>query len=310
LWIENGSASLTVRNHLGGNFSNEVIGNMNNGYEAILIAAFGTTVAKAREAYLRFDQAARERFKDTEIRWAYTSRHVREKLARQGIYTESVSEALAALAKDGYRKIAVLSLQVIPGVEYDIIRNETAVFLDTNKSDGVSVVVGNPLLSDHEDARRVARALLDNAPEERDRESDALVFMGHGSANHSSDFFYTALAAFLRDFDKLAILGTVEGELTLDGVVGECLKAGCKKAWLIPFMAVAGDHAINDMAGDEEDSWKSVLEKAGIESKPVLRGILDCPGISDVWLDHLAAAIVPPNPDISCRFVARARKRA
>jgi len=263
---------------------------MNDNNEAILIAAFGTTVAMAREAYVRFDQAVRERFKNVKTRWAYTSRHVREKLSRQGIYSESVSEALAWLMKDGCRKITVLPLQVIPGVEYDIIMKETASFLNANKVEGVSVAVGKPLLSDHEDTRRVAGALLDAAPEKRYKESDALIFMGHGSAHHESDFLYAALAAFLRDFDRLAILGTVEGELTLDDVVGECLKEGCKKAWLIPFMAVAGDHAINDMAGDDEDSWKSVLEKAGIKCEPILRGILDCHGIRDIWLDHLAAA--------------------
>ena len=203
-----------------------------------------------------------------------------------------MSEALAWLKKDGYQKITILPLQVIPGVEYDIIRKETALFLDINKNENVNVAIGKPLLFDHEDARRVACALLDNAPVERDKESDALVFMGHGSAHHASDFFYEALAAFLRAFDSLAILGTVEGKLTIDDVVAECQKSGCKKAWLIPFMAVAGDHAINDMAGDDEDSWKSVLEKAGISCEPVLRGILDCPGIRDIWLDHLAVTEV------------------
>ena len=75
--------------------------------------------------------------------------------------------------------------------------------------------------------------------------------------------------------------------MTLDDVVKRCKEADCKKAWLIPFMAVVGDHAANDMAGDDDDSWKSMLGRAGIKAKPVLRGILDYAGIRNVWLDHL-----------------------
>ena len=262
-----------------------------NNVDAILIAAFGTTVAPAREAYTRFDHAVKERFEKKEVRWAYTSSRVRAKLARQGICSESVEEALAGLAEDGYRKIAVLPLQVIPGVEYDIILKETDSFLSTNEVESVSAVVGKPLLSDFEDTCRVAWALLDDAPKKRE-EADALIFMGHGSARHSSDFFYTALAAFLIDLDKRAFLGTVEGELTIDDVVRRCKEACCKKAWLIPFMAVAGDHAVNDMAGEGEDSWKSILSREGIEGIPIQRGVLDNAGIREVWLDHLAEVIL------------------
>jgi len=167
------------------------------------------------------------------------------------------------------------------------IVKETSLFLSANETESVSAVVGKPLLFDFEDTGRVARALLDDAPEQRE-ESDALVFMGHGSAHHPSDFFYEALAAFLIDLDKRAFLGTVEGELSIEDIVRQCKEAGCEKAWLIPFMAAAGDHAVNDMAGDDEDSWKSILGREGIEGVPILRGILDCAGIRDVWLDHLA----------------------
>ncbi|MDR0842088.1 MAG: sirohydrochlorin cobaltochelatase [Acidobacteriota bacterium] len=263
---------------------------MDDKLEAILVAAFGTTVAEAREAYSRFDRATRARFEGREVRWAYTSAQVRRKLARQEIIKESVGEALAGLAKDGYRKITVLPLQVIPGVETDLVLQDIASFSGADEAGGVRIAAGKPLLSGYDDALRVARALLADVPKEREQ-SDALIFMGHGSAHHAADLFYVALNSILRDIDGRAFLGTVEGHPTLDDVVSLCRQAGCARVWLIPFMAVAGDHVVNDMAGDEEDSWKSVLKKAGIESTPMLRGMLDNPGIRDVWLDHLAAAL-------------------
>ena len=261
---------------------------MNNREDAILIAAFGTTVAHAAEAYKRFDTAARSRCPGKEVRWAYTSSMIRKKLARQRIVKESVNEALERLGKDGYKNIAVLPLQIIPGVEFHLIRQEVASFLHTKEAAGITIAVGHPLLSGYDDAIRVARTLISDAPEER-KASDALVFMGHGSGHHPSDLFYTALDSILRDLDPKAFLGTVEGHPTLDDVVRKCVASDCAKAWLIPFMAVAGDHAVNDMSGDEVHSWKSVLGKAGIAGVPVLRGVLDCAGIRDVWLDHLAA---------------------
>ena len=179
------------------------------------------------------------------------------------------------------------SLQVIPGVEFHLIRREVSAFLQATEAGGVTVRVGDPLLSGYDEAVRVARALISDVPKER-KSSDAVVFMGHGSRRHPADLFYVALNSILKEKDPLAFLGTVEGHPTLDDIVKKCKAAGCTKAWLIPFMAVAGDHAINDMAGDGEDSWKSILEKAGIGCTPVLRGVLDSPGVRDVWLDNLA----------------------
>jgi len=258
--------------------------------KAILIAAFGTTVANAAEAYQRLDASAKARFPGREVRWAYTSKMVRKKLATRGDAKESVSEGLAHLARDGYKSIAVLPLQVIPGVEFHLIRQDVSSFLRTAPANGMAITVGNPLLSGYEDAVRVAQALISEAPKER-KSTDAVVFMGHGSGHHPSDLFYVAMASILREKDPLAFLGTVEGHPTLEDIVKKCTAAGCARAWLIPFMAVAGYHAGNDMAGDEEDSWKSVLEREGIACTPVLRGGLDCPGIRDVWLDHLAQIV-------------------
>jgi sirohydrochlorin cobaltochelatase len=88
------------------------------------------------------------------------------------------------------------------------------------------------------------------------------------------------------------LIGTVEGTPSLDDVRRVLARsARFPKVYLQPFMAVAGDHAVNDMAGDEEDSWKSVLEAAGLTCVPVLRGTAEFPAFVDIWLDHLQAAL-------------------
>ncbi len=259
--------------------------------QTILLVAFGTTVPRAAEAFSRFETATKARFPDAEIRWAYTSTIVRRKLAERGEAKESVVDALERLAYDGHRTIAVQSLHTIAGAEYHKMLREISVFRHKPVDRNIVVKVGSPLLAGYEDAQRVAQALIQEAVPQRNN-SEALVYMGHGSERHASDLAYVALASMLNNTDKRAWLGTVEGHPTLADVIAHCKAAGVKKAWLIPFMAVAGDHALNDMAGDEEDSWVSVLTKEGIFCTPVLKGTLDIAGIAGVWLDHLETAIL------------------
>jgi sirohydrochlorin cobaltochelatase len=259
--------------------------------QAILLVAFGTTLQRAAEAFSRFESATKVRFPDIEIRWAYTSAIVRRKLAERGEAKDSVGDAIERLAYDGYRTIAVQSLHTIAGAEYHKMLREISVFRHKSIAQNIVVKVGSPLLAGYEDAQRVAQKLIQEAVPERNS-SDALIFMGHGSERHASDLAYVALASMLNNTDKRAWLGTVEGHPTLADVVAQCKAADIRKAWLVPFMAVAGDHALNDMAGDEEDSWVSVLTKEGISCTPVFKGTLDIAGIAGLWLDHLETAIL------------------
>lgn len=87
-------------------------------------------------------------------------------------------------------------------------------------------------------------------------------------------------------------MGTVQGDPTFNDMVALCKKEKCKKAWLIPFMTVTGDHMVNDIAGEDNDSLRSMLESKGITCEAVYSGTLDNPGISEVWLDHLKEAVM------------------
>lgn len=257
--------------------------------QAILLIAFGTSIPDAEAAYGSVERLCRDRFPGVEVRWAFTSKMIRRKLAALGRHLESPGEALERLVNDGYRHVAVQSLHVIRGQEYDEMSAELDM-VRARRRELRSLVVGLPLLSSPADIRRVARAMTSRLPPAERTPDEAMVWMGHGSRHHAEDTRYDALADALRLLDPRTFLATVEGRATLDAIVADIRASGARKAWLLPFMAVAGDHARNDLAGDEPDSWKSVLEAAGIPCVPVLKGMAEYPAIAELWMDHLAAA--------------------
>jgi len=256
--------------------------------KGVLLVTFGTSIPKAQKAFELIDAAAKAKFSGLEIRWAYTSKIIRRKLAKEGKITLSPSLALARMAEEGFDHIVVQSLHVIPGLEFDDLQ-ETAKRFEGIPEGPSRVVVGLPLLSSPEDMTRVAEAVLANLPPER-KPDEAVVLMGHGT-HHPANAVYPAMAYIFGRKDPNILVGTVEGYPEVEQVREDLLKRGLKTAWLMPFMSVAGDHALNDLAGDEPDSWKSILTKAGIECRPALKSLAEFPQAVDVWLDHLARAL-------------------
>lgn len=256
---------------------------------AILLIAFGTSVPEAEVAYREIERLCRLRFPLDEVRWAFTSKMIRKKLAAAGRRLDSPAEALTRLANEGFVHVAVQSLHVIRGQEYDEMTAEIdSVQLEHGSLR--SVRIGLPLLSSAADIERVARIMVKGMVPAGRRSDEAVVWMGHGSRHHVEDGKYFTLAEALRQHDPRTFLATVEGHLTVESLLADIRKSGIRKAWLLPFMAVAGDHARNDLAGDDGDSWKSMLEAAGIEGVPVLKGIAEHADLVEVWMDHLAAA--------------------
>jgi sirohydrochlorin cobaltochelatase len=260
---------------------------------AILLAAFGTSDPTGRASLEKVDRRAREVFPGMEIRWAYTSGRVRAKLAGQGILLDSPEMALAKLMSDGYTEVALLPLHVIPGREFhDVSRNSR---LFEGMAGGIrKMAVGLPLLSSRDDMQRVAKALLKDFAEDR-KKVDAVLFMGHGTGSHPSDAVYLAMHQVLNSLDPGAHLATVDGFRGLDAVIPVLKDNKAGKVLLVPFMLVAGDHARNDMAGDEPDSWKSILKEQGIEANAILKGLGENPEVMDIWLDHLKTALSELN---------------
>jgi sirohydrochlorin cobaltochelatase len=215
---------------------------------------------------------------------------IRKKLLTLGEKIDSPEEAMRRLISDGHVQIAVQSLHTIPGEEFHKII-WCLQHLSREGIDSKAIFsVGAPLLSSYGDMERVADALIADAMPRRVAD-EAFVFMGHGSQAHPADLLYVALSSVLTRKNSQAFLGTVEGHPSINHVLESCIAARCASARLIPFMSIAGDHALNDMAGDGEESWKSILTSHGISCEPILKGTLENKQIRKIWLDHLSEAI-------------------
>ena len=254
----------------------------------ILLVAFGSSVKSAQVSFQNIDRQVKKAFPNVPVRWAYTSRIIRKKLAKQGKQLDSVAVALAKMMDEGFTRVAIQSLHTIRGEEYDDLVQTAHAF--TNMAEGFTkITIGEPLLSREKDLQEAAAAVLANIPKER-KPNEAVVLMGHGTP-HPSNAFYAAFMYHLQHKDPNIFVGTVEGWPSIDQAVDWLKSKKIKKAYLIPFMSVAGDHAKNDMAGDEPDSWKSIITKAGIKCVPVLKGTAEFDNMIAIWLGHLKIAM-------------------
>lgn len=256
--------------------------------KGILLVAFGTSVPEAQNAFSQIEKRAKEAFPDVDLRWAYTSKIIRDKLRKKGTQLDSPEVALAKMMEDGYTHVLVASFHTIPGEEFHYLHWNAHVF-DTMKEGIRRIVISRPLLASRDDHEKVAKALMKTVPKERKPE-DAILFMGHGSEHHPADDAYAAMNYWFGKIDSNVYVGTVEGQPRLEEFLPELKKKGVKKVYLMPLLSVAGEHARKDMCGNEEDSWKSILKKNGMEADCILRGTAEIPEVLDVWIDHMKKA--------------------
>jgi len=253
----------------------------------ILLVAFGTSSPEAQVSFAHIEKAVKRRYAGTPVRWAYTSHIIRKKLAARGQYLDSPATALAKMRDEQFTHVAVQSLHTIGGAEYHDLQTIVAAF--ESMGGFQRLVLGDPLMATQNDMQRTVDAVLEIIPSQR-RSRDAVVLMGHGT-HHPANAFYAALMFQLQLKDHHIYVGTVEGYPGIDLLVDLMHTNNIQKAWLLPFMSVAGDHARNDMAGDGDDSWKSILNRAGIQGIPVLKGTAEFDGFVNIWMDHIQDAM-------------------
>ena len=253
----------------------------------ILTVSFGTSYNDSREKTIGgIETAIQDANPDYEVRRAFTSQIIIDKLKdRDNIVIDNVEEAFARLVADGVKDLTIQPTHVMNGFEYDDLME--VVNANADKFD--SVKVGSPLLTSDDDYTNVIDAIT-AATSEYDDGSTAIVFMGHGT-EHASNATYAKLQTMLTDAGKANyFIGTVEATPSLDDVVAAVKAGGYKRVVLEPFMVVAGDHANNDMAGDEEDSWKTVLTNEGFEVVTLIRGLGELEAIRKIYVDHVKNA--------------------
>ena len=253
--------------------------------KAILAVSFGTSYPDTlRKTIAATEQALAEAFPDWEVRRAFTSGMIIRKLKeRDGVEIENVAQAMNRLEQEGYTHVAVQSTHVMHGEEYEKMLSQLEPYRLRMK-----ISVGMPLLHGEEDYASVAKALLNWLPSlEAD---EALVLMGHGTT-HFANSAYAQMEHMLQaDCDRV-YLATVEGYPTLDSVERQLAKRPeIRRLMLAPFMLVAGDHARNDMSGDE-DSWAERLKKAGYSVRCILQGLGECPAIRELFVEHCRQAV-------------------
>lgn len=250
----------------------------------VLLVAFGTSVPGAGIAYDSIQQRIQNDFPDVEIRRAYTSSFVRRKLKSQGVSILSPASALAEMADDGFTHVAVLSLHVIPGYEYHDLLMIANAFRRLPK--GIShISVGGPLLNSHDDYVKVTSAIKDFSAGFLGS-GDVLVLMGHGTS-HSANICYAGLQEYFRRLDDSIFVGTIEAFPSVEDVINQLKERKTSRVWLMPFLTIAGDHVINDMAGDKPDSWKTLLESEGFEVMINRTALAQIDSVVDVWLSKI-----------------------
>lgn len=255
---------------------------------AILVVSFGTSYNDSREATIgAIEKAIQEKFPDYPVRRAFTSQIIIDKLKeRDNLSIDNVTEALDRAAADGIKTLIVQPTHLMNGYEYTDLADELKEYAD--KFDRIAL--GEPLLTSDEDFQAVAKAIADETARYQDG-STAICYMGHGTEADSNSV-YSHLQTVLTDEGYQNIfIGTVEAAPTLEDVTGMVKEGGYTKVLLAPLMVVAGDHANNDMAGDEEDSWKSQFAAAGYQVECLLQGLGEDAAIQQIYVQHTQAAV-------------------
>ncbi|WKY47434.1 sirohydrochlorin cobaltochelatase [Eubacteriaceae bacterium ES3] len=254
--------------------------------KALLVISFGTSYAETRKKTI---EATEERLKvaypEYDFFRAFTSRMIVNKLKkRDNEIVDLPTQALQKLKDAGYTEVICQTTHIINGHEYDITLKELKAFED----DFEVLTLGKPLLTSVDDYKKTIAVVMEAMPELK--EGEALLYMGHGSEHHANSVYPCLDYMFKSEGFKDVYMGTVEGFPELDDILPQLKEKGYKKIYLAPFMLVAGDHAQNDLAGDEEDSWNTLLKAQGFETQVILEGLGEYSGIQALFLEHLQAA--------------------
>ena len=269
-----------------------------NGDRILLAVSFGTSFEDTREKTIgAIERRMAERFPDWKVMRCFTSRMIRKKLLeRDGLHIDSPEEAICRARESGCREMVLQPLYLMHGLEHRRLMD----LLAEPEYKTAGIRVGKPLLSDRSDFSVLAQAVRRHLPaSERDT---AVVLMGHGNgkkrAGTSPDtdasnrnvmdnaVFSLLQEALCENGDDRYYVATVEGEPALEDILPKIAEKHCKKVILSPFMVVAGDHARNDLAGDGEDSWKSIFLRKGFQVQTIVQGIGEWEEVQELFAEH------------------------
>lgn len=264
--------------------------------KAILVVSFGTSVPKAEKGITNLVDAAKKAFPDYEVRLAYTSNIIRNKIAKErNIKIPTPPEALSKLNEEGYGDVVVATTLLIPGEEYESVKSVVDAFrMIDGKYRFARLRLLDPFLTTLAGCEQMADLLAKRFGKELSRKDTAVVLMGHGTPQHFSHALYAQLQLLLDErVPSSFFVGTVEETPLIEDVIKMLKKSGKKRVTLSPLMVVAGDHAINDMSDpDDNESWFSRLKKAGYKDVSVkLEGLGEDPLVAELFVQNLRTLV-------------------
>ena len=280
------------------------------GENELLVVSFGTSFNDSRAEDVKgIEDALAKAYPDWSVRRAFTAQIIINHVeARDSENIDNMQQALDRAVENGVKNLVVQPTHLMHGAEYD----EMTEAINGYKDKFESVAIAEPMLGEvgddatviNDDKKAVAQAITDEACKEAGFDSmdaaaeagTAFVFMGHGTS-HTANVTYDQMQTQMEDLGfKNAFIGTVEGQpedTACDKVIEKVKEAGYKNVVLRPLMVVAGDHANNDMAGDDEDSWKSQFVASGnFENVDCqIEGLGRIEAVEQIYVDHTTAAI-------------------
>jgi len=288
-----------------------------NGKTAILLANFGTTVPSAVKAIVNIQKKVQEAYPGTEVRMTFTSNIVRsvwkkrraeeKKWLDQGIPAEilnvkNIIQTIGDLQEDGYRNIIVQPTHMFfMEQSHDLasyVRGIGSIrTLKAKWNPFDNIVFARPALgmpgdrySYHDDVAIAVKTLEKHVAEAKEQGA-VLLYMGHGNEHWSTGIYGETQKKIREEYPGVdTFIGVVEGLPSLEDVISQMKHTKKKKIILRPLMISAGDHATNDMAGPEADSWKSILTAEGFEVHPVLEGLGSNDAFVNIFVEHIADA--------------------
>lgn len=279
------------------------------GENEILVVSFGTSFNDSRVADIKgIEDALQEAYPDWSVRRAFTAQIIINHIqAREGACIDNVEQALERAAANGVKNLVIQPTHLMHGAEYDEVMETVDAYRD--KFETVSVAepllgeVGNDATVINEDKKAVAEIVTAEAVkdagydniEAANEDKTAFVFMGHGT-HHTAMVTYAQMQTQMNElgYDNVFI-GTVEGDeaFSADAIIEKVAAAGYTKVALRPLMVVAGDHANNDMAGTEEDSWYAMFTASGkfenVDTQ--IKGLGQIEAIQQIYVDHTGAVL-------------------
>ena len=250
--------------------------------------SFGTSYNDSRRLTVgAIENDLESAFPDFSVRRGFTSNIIIDHVnKRDNVLIDDVDAAMNRAVDNGVKTLVVQPTHLMHGLEYDELVKEVGNYADAFDQ----VVFGEPLLSSDDDFAKVEKAITEWTADYDDGKT-AICFMGHGTEADSNEVYQKMQDLLTKDGYANYFVGTVEATPSLEDVLAKVQAGDYERVILEPLMVVAGDHANNDMAGDEDGSWKKTFEDAGYQVECLVRGLGENEAIRQIYVEHAQAAI-------------------